>query len=461
MDGPVVVGAAVVVMTAVVVGVADVVGADEGDDELHAAAITAVVIRITVINGRLLERDLMAVTLCEAFDVRIIRHHVGKRSDSCQDRAVETVKVTFVIEDAMPNRWVGPDVTPNLLELASTGGRCEAGGQAVMSSATYPNHASFVTGLQPTDHGVMVNRVWTGGEFVGSESIGPIGETIFEAARRAGMSTAALLGDHKLVGVTGAQVADVHWPPDGVRPDVELDEFQYAVNRAVIDAYDSHHPGPGAVDLTVVHFNDPDTACHLHGPDSAAARDRMRLTDADLGQLLERLRPEWDDTVVIVVSDHDQETVWGEGFDLAEEFRRKGLPGIVEPEGTCALIIDGPDTTTLMGLDGVDGAVVLDSSSTLVWGPEGQVFGLWFDFLHGAHGGPRCREQVAVVGGGHPVVAELADALNHRRPSAVDWAPTIADLCGFDLPGATGRSLLSGSSLSDRSVNRPAASPEG
>ncbi len=451
-----VVGAAVVVATAVVVGAVVVVGAEEGDDELHAAAISAVVIRVAIINRRLFKRDLMVVTLCEAFGMRIIRLHVGRKSDSCQHRVVETVKVTFVIEDAMPNRWVGPDITPKLLELASTGGRCEAGGQAVMSSATYPNHASFITGLRPIDHGVMVNRVWTGGEFVGSESIGPIGETIFEAARRAGMSTAALLGDHKLVGVTGAHVADVHWPPEGVRPDVELDEFRYALNQAVIDAYDAHHPGPGAVDLTVVHFNDPDTACHLHGPDSPEARERMRLTDSDLGQLLERLRPEWEDTVVIVVSDHDQETVWGEGFDLAEEFSRKGLPGIVEPEGTCALIIDGPDTATLMGLDGVDGALVLDSTSTLVWGPEGQVFGQWYDFLHGAHGGPRCREQVAVVGGGHPVVAELADALNHRRPSAVDWAPTIADLCGFDLSGATGRSLLSRSAL----VNRPAASPE-
>lgn len=353
------------------------------------------------------------------------------------------MKVIFVIEDAMSNRWVGPEIMPHLCAMvADGGGRSEQGGQSVMSSATYPNHATFVTGLEPVDHRVMVNQVWNGSEFVGSNLVGPIGETVFEAARRAGVSTAAILGDHKLVGVMGAQRADVHWPPDGALPDVKLDEFRYATNQAVLDAWDQYHPGPSEVDLSIVHFNDPDTACHIHGPDSPEAHERMRLTDADFGSLLQRIRPEWHDSVVIVVSDHDQETVWGEGFDLAAVFEEKGLPGTVEPEGTAALILDGPDRSVLLGLDGVDGAVEIDESNTLVWGPEGQVFGQWYDFLHGAHGGPRCRAQIAAVGGGHPVVAELAAALSRRRPSAADWAPTLAALCGFQLPNATGRPLI-------------------
>jgi len=353
------------------------------------------------------------------------------------------MKVTFVIEDAMSNRWLGPELTPHLWAMvADGGGRCEQGGESVMSSATYPNHATFVTGLEPVDHRVLVNRVWNGSEFVGSHQVGPIGETVFEAARRAGVSTAAIVGDHKLVGVMGADRADLHWPPGGVRPKVELDEFRYAVNQAVLDAWDTHHPGPGAVDLSIVHFNDPDTASHLHGPDSPEARERMRLTDADFGSLLERIRPEWDDSVVIVVSDHDQETVRGDGFDLGAVLASKGLPGTVEAEGTAALVMDGPDRSVLMGLDGVEGAVDIDESNTLVWGPEGQVFGEWYDFLHGAHGGPRCRAQVAAVGGGHPVVAELAASLSARRPAAADWAPTLAALCGFHLPGSTGHSLI-------------------
>ncbi len=355
------------------------------------------------------------------------------------------MKVTFVIEDALPNRWVGPEVTPHLWALQTEGGRCEAGGEAVMSTATYPNHASFSTGLRPVDHRVMVNRVWTGSEFVSSDSVGPVGETVFEAARRAGRSTAAILGDHKLVGVMGAHDADVLWPPGGVRPDVALDEFRYAANQAVLEAYDSHHPGPAAVDLTVVHFNDPDTAGHIYGPDSPEACERLRRTDADLGRLIERLRSEWDDMVVIVVSDHDQETVWGNGFDLAAVFDQLGLPGTIEPEGTAALVVDGPDTETLRGLEGVQGAVEVDATSTLVWGPAGQVFGPWHESLHGAHGGPRCRTQVAAVGGGHPVVADLAASLGRRRPSAIDWAPTLAALCRFELPDAAGRSLLADS----------------
>ena len=47
------------------------------------------------------------------------------------------------------------------------------------------------------------------------------------------MSTAAVVGDHHLIGVMGAESADIFWPPDGKRADVDLDEFRYASNSAV------------------------------------------------------------------------------------------------------------------------------------------------------------------------------------------------------------------------------------
>lgn len=346
------------------------------------------------------------------------------------------MRVVFVVIDALPNLWVGPESTPNLWALASDGGWQPAGGRAVLSTATYPNHATFATGLAPADHGILVNRVWDGETFVDAATVGPRGDTIFLAARRAGLETAAVVGDHHLIGVMGAATADRHWPPGGRRPDADLDEFRYARDSAVLDAIDATRLVDAS--LSVVHFNEPDTACHLHGPDAPETGERVRSTDTAFGELVERLGPGWDDTVVMVVSDHDQELVVDHGLDVQAQLDRKGLPGIVETEGTAALLLDGPPPDVLLTLDGIEGTQVLDRRTTLLWGGPGQVFGPWLDELRGAHGSPRCATQVAVVGGGHPSVPALSAAVAAARPDATWWAPTIGRLLGFTLVAAPG-----------------------
>lgn len=335
-------------------------------------------------------------------------------------------RVVFVVIDALPLHLVGSAHTPNLARLAADGGFNPEGGQAVLSTATYPNHASFVTGLAPVDHGILVNRVWNGTEFRPASEIGPRGETIFTAARRAGCSSAIAVGDHHLIGVMGGLDADHHWPPGGARPDVELDEFRYATNTAVLDAVDEI--GLLDADLGVVHFNEPDTVSHRFGPHSPELADCARRTDTALGELLDRLRVGWGDTVVMVVSDHDQEQVTDHGVDLQAQLDVRGLPGTVETEGTAALVMDGPPIEQLQHLESVEGADAIDDMNTIVWGAPGVVFGPWLDELHGSHGSPRCDRQVAVIGGGHPSVAPLGQALHAMRPHATWWAPTILQL---------------------------------
>ncbi len=341
------------------------------------------------------------------------------------------MKVIFVVIDALPNRWVSDKWTPNLWEIAMEGGWNPRGGRAVFSTATYPNHASFVTGRDPSSHGIFVNRVWDGSEFIISSKVGPKGDTLFKAAKRAGVSSAVVVGDHNLIGVMGADHADVCWPHDGKRADVPLDEFRYAADESVLDAVDS--TDLLKADFGFVHFNEPDTVCHMFGPDAMETRERIRKTDASLGTLVERCKPEWDDTVMIVVSDHDQERVVDYGFDLADVLSQKGLPGVVENEGTCAVVVDGPDTTTLTDIDEIEGASILDDRHTLVWGKSGHIFGPWLEDLHGSHGSPRTSTQVAAVGGGHSKVNELASLIAKERPSAVDWAKHINGLLELDL----------------------------
>ena len=195
-------------------------------------------------------------------------------------------RVVFVVIDALPLEVVGEEHTPHLARLAADGASNPRGGRAVLSTATYPNHATFATGLTPVDHGILVNRVWDGTDFRPSSEVGPRGDTIFTAARRAGRSSAIAVGDHHLIGVMGGAEADRHWPPDGHRPDVELDEFRYATNPAVIDAVDQIELTDA--DLCVVHFNEPDTASHRFGPGSPELADCARRTDEALGELVEQ-----------------------------------------------------------------------------------------------------------------------------------------------------------------------------
>jgi hypothetical protein len=151
-------------------------------------------------------------------------------------------------------------------------------------------------------------------------------------------------------------------------------------------------------------------------------RERIRQTDFSVGQRVERCKPRGEETVMIVVSDHDQEEVVEYGFDLAKGLSEKGLPGVVENEGTCAVVLDGPDVATLTSVDEVEGASILDDRHTLGGGKNGHVFGPGLDDLHGSQGSPRTPTQVAVGGGGHPKGNEQANRITKDRPSAGDGA---------------------------------------
>jgi arylsulfatase A-like enzyme len=356
------------------------------------------------------------------------------------------MRLLFLVLDGMPPRRVGPAVTPALWSLVEEGGTL-ATGRAVMASATYPNHATFSTGTEPEDHGIVTNWLVRDGRVRPAWELGPRGDTIFDACRRAGRSSAAVLGDQNLVGVMGAATADAHWPPEGVLGDEILrDGHGYAADDEVLprvlEAWDE---GP---DLLVGHLNEPDTAGHVHGPDSDAAAEGYRRTDAVVGRIVEHLRSAWHDTVVVIVSDHDQETVdpddpvdlYGPASHLDERI-------VVIPEGGAAVAWgdDAADGSWLDAVEGVAGHRSQMGGAPLVWAEPGRYLALPPGFEEhaepGQHGGPGTRDQVALVTGGHPAAAMLGSALRSRRPEAGDWAPTIAALLGTTIGGATGRSL--------------------
>jgi arylsulfatase A-like enzyme len=358
------------------------------------------------------------------------------------------VKVVLTVLDSLPARHVGEQHTPVLTALAHAGGAAPGQARAVMTAATYPNHASFATGARPTEHGIGTNFVPHTGGLAPAWELGPAVPTLFDACQAAGRSSAAVVGDQCLVGVMGARRADSHWPPNGEIPaDARRDAHGYIDDTdtlvellAAIDA---------RPDLVVSQLNAPDTAAHVHGPDSDAALAVYRETDARLAIVREHL--DWRDTVWIVVSDHDQETVIErEPIDLRPAFAQRGVDLFALPEGSATVVCgDGARDAAqwLLEVEGVEGTApfaVPDAGleTCLAWCVPGRTFGFAEMATEpGTHGSPRTRAQVAVVTGGHPAAQQVASAAGSRTVSAIDWAPTIATLLGLTLPHATGRSL--------------------
>ncbi len=328
----------------------------------------------------------------------------------------------MVVLDAFPHGLVGPELTPTLDRLSRQGGRSRHGGVAEATAATYPNHVTFVTGRSTLDHGVITNKVLDGGRWWAAADVGPTVPTLFQACRAEGLASVAVVGDQNLIGACGAAEADVHWPPRGVVPDgtprcpsgyLPDDEVIRVLGGTDLD-----------VDFVFVQIDEVDGVRHAHGAWGDEARDQCHRTDAALARLVEQLQPGWSDTVMFVVSDHDQEDV-GEADPV--DFVGHLPDGIeVCHQGTASLLVGPMSEHDLLALPGVLGSTSLDPDHHVVWGPPGQVFGTGYG--RGDHGSPRTATQLAVVGGGHPAVLGLADRIVGTRPPARLWAGLVAEL---------------------------------
>lgn len=347
-------------------------------------------------------------------------------------------RVVMVVLDAFPNHLVSPELTPTLWALATEGGRNIDGGISDLTAATYPNHAAFVTGRSTTELGIVTNRVFVNGSWQQSAITGPGQPTIFDACRAEGRSSLAAVGDQYLIGVCGAGAADAHWPPHGVLPDkAPRNAGGYAADQAVVAAIESMDVD---VDFAFVHLDAVDAVRHLHGATGEEATEQCSLTDAALAQVLEPFRRRWDDTVVIVVSDHDQEDLSAaDPVNLADHLGGQGSDDIwFSNQGTAAVVVGDCATQRLMAIPGVTGAQSLGllrppgaeaaTRHTVVWGEQGQLFSSRATSLKGDHGSPRTQTQVALVSGGHETVPSMARWVTEQRPRSASWMPKICEL---------------------------------
>jgi hypothetical protein len=358
------------------------------------------------------------------------------------------VNVLLLVLDGLSPRHVRAETMPTLSAMAEAGGWNRRGGVAVMPASTYPNHATFVTGVPPAVHGLWSSKIpgpgpqgasgeAGGGPLVEAWDVGPSSPTVFEVCARAGRSTAAVLGDHHLVGAMGAAAAGTSWPAGGeFGPEVARDALEYADDAAT--AVEIAGVVAGAPDLVVAQLNGPDTAAHLYGPDSDEALEAYRYNDAAIAVVREALGARWDDWVVMVVSDHSQEDAGEETIDLDEVLRARGIEARVIRDGSAAIVTGegGRDPRWLDDVDAVVGVEPLADDAVVVWGRPGSSFGPYPWGVPGIHGSPRTTPQVAVVSGGHAAVGPVTEWVEATPPPATAWARVIARL--LQLPSIGG-----------------------
>ncbi len=337
--------------------------------------------------------------------------------------------IVFAVLDAFPHHILTSDDTPTLARLAAEGAQATTGGRAVLSASTYPNHASFVTGTPPSGHRIFTSRALHEGAFRPAQEVGPATPTLFDRCREAGRRAVVAVGDQNLIHVCGAEAADAHWPPKGELPEAApRGRLGFAADRAVVAEVDDLELD--RCDLFFLQLDEIDTERHLNGPEPAGSFEQCRKTDAALGEILERLKPIWQDVLVIAVSDHDHERIESGAIDLAAAAEERGLDVIVDHDGTAAVVVGDVPVAALRALPGVIASTPIGPDCHLVWGEPGVQFGVDWG-LKAHHGSPRTQTQLAVVGGGHATAQALARKIEASPPQCTQWAGWVAELMGI------------------------------
>lgn len=337
-------------------------------------------------------------------------------------------RVVMLCLDGFPVRRVGPELTPNLMRLAESGGMARGGGIADMPSSTYLNHASLLTGV-----GVDAHQVLPGGlpprPAWERESAAT---TLFEHLAATGVSTQAVLGDHHLVRVLRLDGQDHTrvWPPTPAVPTgVQTDDHGWIIDREtfprVLDAVASE------TGFVFGHFNDPDVFGHDFGPDSDEAAEAYAFADWAVGQVMDVLASDWDETLLIALSDHDMVP----RTDTEPVVIQDESITLAVPEGGAAWLWPAPDATAAdttaaaLRTPGVSEVIVVGGLPLAILEP-GRI--AYRDTLPGKgfHGGTEARSTLAVVGGGDPAAGEIGRIIASTPPSIRDWAPLVRDLMG-------------------------------
>jgi arylsulfatase A-like enzyme len=172
---------------------------------------------------------------------------------------------------------------PNLLELMKTSAYTLTA-QTVHPSATLPAHASMLTGLCPSKHGVDWN------DYLPEMGIAQ-GVDLFDIVRAAGLQTVMYVGKEKLQQVTDASSVDKF---------VWINDRDKAVMQNLLADF------PQDFGVLFIHFATTDDMGHVYGWLSPEQLSVVFRADEAIGELLAALDTIGlrDETLLIITSDH-------------------------------------------------------------------------------------------------------------------------------------------------------------
>jgi arylsulfatase A-like enzyme len=417
-------------------------------------------------------------------------------------------RAVFVCCDGLGRNWVTPARTPVLCEIASRSLWC-ADHRAIFPSATRASAASVATGCYPARHGLHGNRMGLIKD--GGITVRDVGLPIFRTQMRdatGGTLRVPTLAER--VADSGGFVAFSNVSP-GAAYFLDPESFGFVYHRAGSyapggnliagrDALDVSHDLAGDWAMTqrfcsevlsdrkpcvsVLWLANPDLTLHGAPLGSPQHRDALRATERCVSAVIEtveRLRATGEAILLLIGSDHGQETV-GDYVEIEQWLESRGLGGelvngqiAVATQGTAALLYATKEGRTAL-LDALE-AMRAERWAGEVVGEDGLVA-----LGHAASGGvvaavnmgrrddengygvPGVRWVAAAPGSAKPVGfgqhggwgadetrpflllngADIRPGVHGRASSLVDIAPTILAFLGLSIAGLDGAPLASG-----------------
>lgn len=389
--------------------------------------------------------------------------------------------VMLSIDGLKPEYLASQANIPTLKRLFATG--AHAAVRSVWPTVTYPAHATLVTGVRPSKHGIANNlpfdplgKNFDGWYWYASDLRSP---TLWDVAQQHGFTTANVYWpvtvgarfnwsfpqiwrsrtdeDDKLMrALSTPGLADEMAKRFGALPSEHRDDHVRA-NAAVLLL--SKHP-----DLSFFYLTDLDTAQHKSGPFSPEAIATLEAIDREVA----RIAADAGDATMVVVSDH--------GFLPVSKVMRPGVllrsAGLMDVSngritdyraaawkagGTAAIVAKPEALETVAklfteaakdpnnGIARVHTEPLIEGASLVLEAADGFMFGAGIDGPlveaapdRGAHGySPERKEMNATLilagPGVRPGDLGVVDM--------IDVAPTVAKLMGMSFPSAEGRSL--------------------
>jgi predicted AlkP superfamily pyrophosphatase or phosphodiesterase len=158
-------------------------------------------------------------------------------------------------------------------------------------AVTLPSHASMITGVTPEKHGINFNK-----DVPEDELVYPKVPTIFDLAKKKGLSTAMASGKSKFIALCRPGSIDYAVVPEAKK---SYTDTEVAANAA--KALVEHRP-----QVMLVHFGGGDKIGHALGWGTQQQVAEIEVIDAGIGKLVATLKDNglYDSTLIILSADH-------------------------------------------------------------------------------------------------------------------------------------------------------------